>query len=355
MSGKIPDGSGMYDMAEGRNMQMKKSISIVALSTALLLPTVTAEASQPKAETGHHQIEVDAAAFKTLVYSQPLRWAGGQWTEKDLNQLIQRLLAFKGQGTVKPPAAGNKDTEKPDGEKPAPKPDTEKPEIEKPEPAPEIPETDKNETPETQQPEVEQPEVQQPDAEKPEVQQPDVEQPEVQKPDAEKPEAQQPDVPQPDTEQPEAEKPAPAPVQPQQPQQPETEKPSAGQTAGLSAVEQKVLDLTNAERSKAGLKPLAADAKLMDAAREKSADMRKNHYFSHTSPVLGSPFDRMKALGISYRSAAENIAMGQTSPEEVVKAWMESPGHRQNILTPGFTHIGIGYDPNGHYWTQQFI
>jgi len=127
------------------------------------------------------------------------------------------------------------------------------------------------------------------------------------------------------------------------------------QNDNISAIEQAVLNLTNAERQKAGLKPLQIDKKLMDSARQKSTDMATKNYFSHTSPTYGSPFDQMKANGITYRSAAENIAMGQRSAEEVVKAWMESPGHRQNILTPDFTHIGIGYDANGQYWTQQFI
>lgn len=127
------------------------------------------------------------------------------------------------------------------------------------------------------------------------------------------------------------------------------------QNDNISAIEKAVLDLTNVERQKAGLQPLQIDKNLMNSARQKSTDMARNNYFSHTSPTYGSPFDQMKANGISYRSAAENIAMGQRSAEEVVKAWMESPGHRQNILTPNFTHIGIGYDANGQYWTQQFI
>ncbi|WP_225229604.1 CAP domain-containing protein [Sporosarcina quadrami] len=127
------------------------------------------------------------------------------------------------------------------------------------------------------------------------------------------------------------------------------------QNQSISAVEQAVLNLTNAERQKAGLQPLQIDNKLMNSARQKSTDMATKNYFSHTSPTYGSPFDQMKANGISYKSAAENIAMGQRSAEEVVKGWMESPGHRQNILTPEFTHIGIGYDANGNYWTQQFI
>ena len=149
--------------------------------------------------------------------------------------------------------------------------------------------------------------------------------------------------------------PAQQPTQPNQPvEKPQTDKP-AQQTANVSATEQAVLDLTNAERTKAGLKPLQIDAALQKSAKQKSADMAANNYFSHTSPTYGSPFDQMKQNGVTYSSAAENIAMGQRSAQDVVTAWMNSAGHRQNILTPGFTHIGIGYDANGHYWTQQFI
>ncbi|MGE6488737.1 CAP domain-containing protein [Paenisporosarcina sp. NPDC076898] len=133
------------------------------------------------------------------------------------------------------------------------------------------------------------------------------------------------------------------------------EKPAAPASGNVSSIEQQVLTLTNQERAKAGLKALATDAALMDSARAKSADMSKNNYFSHTSPTMGSPFDQMKAKGIQYKAAAENIAMGQKSASEVVKGWMESPGHRANIMNGNFTHIGIGYVAQGNYWTQQFI
>lgn len=149
-------------------------------------------------------------------------------------------------------------------------------------------------------------------------------------------------------------KPQQTPNQPaEKPQTPE--QPGSAQQAGVSAEEQAVLDLTNKERAKAGLKPLQIDAQLQKSAKQKSADMAKNRYFSHTSPTYGSPFDQMKMNGVTYRSAAENIAMGQRSAQEVVTAWMNSAGHRENILTPSFTHIGIGHDKNGDYWTQQFI
>lgn len=126
-------------------------------------------------------------------------------------------------------------------------------------------------------------------------------------------------------------------------------------TSDVNAFEQEVVKLTNAERTKAGLAPFKTDAQLMAAAREKSQDMQSKNYFSHTSPTFGSPFDRMKALGITYKSAGENIAQGQRTPQEVVQGWMNSPGHRANILNEKFTHIGVGYVKSGNYWTQQFI
>ena len=149
--------------------------------------------------------------------------------------------------------------------------------------------------------------------------------------------------------------PTPAPTQTAKPA--ETQQPAAtpAADASISSIEQQVLTLTNQERAKEGLKPLATDSALMDSARAKSSDMSNNNYFSHTSPTLGSPFDQMKAKGIQYKAAAENIAMGQRTAAEVVKGWMESPGHRANIMNGNFTHIGIGYVAQGHYWTQQFI
>lgn len=126
-------------------------------------------------------------------------------------------------------------------------------------------------------------------------------------------------------------------------------------TSTLSAYEQKVVDLTNQERAKNGLAALKVDAALSKMAREKSRDMSANGYFSHTSPTYGSPFDMMKQYGITYRAAGENIAMGQRSHEEVVNAWMNSEGHRKNILNPNFTHIGVGHIAQGNYWTQEFI
>ena len=123
----------------------------------------------------------------------------------------------------------------------------------------------------------------------------------------------------------------------------------------LSAFEQQVVKLTNAERAKQGLAALKVDKELSKVARIKSQDMKDNNYFDHNSPTYGSPFDMMKKFGISYSSAGENIAQGQQTPEEVVQAWMNSQGHRENIMNSSFTHIGVGYVESGNYWTQQFI
>ena len=123
----------------------------------------------------------------------------------------------------------------------------------------------------------------------------------------------------------------------------------------VSSFETEVIRLVNVERAKNGLSPLTHDWELSRVARYKSMDMKENNYFSHTSPTFGSPFDMMKSFGISYRSAGENIAKGQTTPQKVVNSWMNSQGHRANILNKSYTHIGVGYVKSGNYWTQMFI
>lgn len=125
--------------------------------------------------------------------------------------------------------------------------------------------------------------------------------------------------------------------------------------ASVHAYEMQVVVLVNAQRAKYGLSPLAISEDLCVKARMKSQDMADHNYFSHTSPTYGSPFDMMKTLGISYRSAGENIAMGYATPEAVVTAWMNSQGHRENILSDKYTTLGVGYVAGGNYWTQWFI
>lgn len=125
-----------------------------------------------------------------------------------------------------------------------------------------------------------------------------------------------------------------------------------------TGVEEQVVQLVNQERAKYGLKPLKSNWELARVARYKSQDMINKRYFDHNSPTYGSPFDMMKSFGITYRTAGENIAAGQKTPQEVVTAWMNSEGHRKNILSANFTEIGVGYAQGGsygHYWTQMFI
>lgn len=130
---------------------------------------------------------------------------------------------------------------------------------------------------------------------------------------------------------------------------------STKENVQVSSDIQQVVDLVNSERAKAGLKALQIDTKLTQSAQAKSQDMKNKNYFSHTSPTYGSPFDQMKSLGITYKSAGENIAMGQRTAAEVMDAWMKSPGHKANIMNPAYTHIGVGLSDSGYYWTQQFI
>ncbi|MCA0987666.1 CAP domain-containing protein [Guptibacillus algicola] len=127
------------------------------------------------------------------------------------------------------------------------------------------------------------------------------------------------------------------------------------QENGLSQFEQEVVNLTNAEREKAGLPALKVDTELSKVAEAKSEDMKANNYFAHNSPTYGSPFEMMDQFGVEYRTAGENIAKGQQTPEAVVNAWMNSEGHRKNIMNESFTHIGVGHVEEGNIWTQQFI
>ena len=119
--------------------------------------------------------------------------------------------------------------------------------------------------------------------------------------------------------------------------------------------ESEVIRLVNQHRAQNGLKPLTANWELSRIARYKSEDMANQGYFSHTSPTYGTPFQMIRSFGLSYRSAGENIAYGQRTPAAVVDAWMNSSGHRANILSASYTQIGVGYCASGHYWTQMFI
>lgn len=133
---------------------------------------------------------------------------------------------------------------------------------------------------------------------------------------------------------------------------------SASAASAYSDFQNQVVQLVDQQRAANGLGTLSVDSALTKTATLKSQDMAKLGYFDHTSPTYGSPFDMMKQFGITYRTAGENIAMGQTTPQQVMNDWMNSPGHRANILNSSFTKIGVGIARNSagrYYWTQQFI
>ncbi|PWM45325.1 MAG: hypothetical protein DBX47_04620 [Clostridiales bacterium] len=123
----------------------------------------------------------------------------------------------------------------------------------------------------------------------------------------------------------------------------------------ITSYEQQVIDLVNQIRVQNGLAKFTTNWQLSRVARYKSQDMHDKNYFSHTSPTYGSPFDMIKNFNISYKTAGENIAKGYTTPKSVVDGWMNSSGHRANILNSSFKQIGVGYVKDGNYWTQMFI
>jgi uncharacterized YkwD family protein/spore coat assembly protein SafA len=128
--------------------------------------------------------------------------------------------------------------------------------------------------------------------------------------------------------------------------------------SSVKASEDEVARLVNVERAKNGLPALTINWQLSRVARYKSQDMINKNYFSHTSPTYGSPFKMMESFGIRFSSAGENIAYGQRTPAEVMNSWMNSPGHRANILSPSYTQIGVGLAKTSSgvsYWTQMFI
>lgn len=131
-----------------------------------------------------------------------------------------------------------------------------------------------------------------------------------------------------------------------------------GTSNDLRALESEVIRLVNVERNKVGRSPLTTNNQVINVARLKSQDFIDNNYFSHNSPTYGTPFNMLKTFGISFTAAAENIASGQRTAAEVMKSWMSSSGHRENILSPTYNQIGVGVarDNNGNiYWTQMFI
>ena len=129
------------------------------------------------------------------------------------------------------------------------------------------------------------------------------------------------------------------------------------QTTSMSNDEKEVFNLINAQRTKNGLKTLEVNNEVQRIAKIKAQDMVDNNYFSHNSPTYGSPFDMLNSFKISYKSAAENIA-GNSSNSGAVNSWMNSSGHKANILNSNYTHTGIGVVSSSKYgkiFVQMFI
>ena len=112
--------------------------------------------------------------------------------------------------------------------------------------------------------------------------------------------------------------------------------------------------MVNWERASAGCGPLTLDSRLSAAAYAHSRDMADNNYFSHTGRNGSQPWDRARAAGYDGSSYGENIAAGYASAETVMNGWMNSSGHRANILRCGYEHMGLGFEASGNHWTQLF-
>nr|WP_309227111.1 CAP domain-containing protein [Micromonospora thermarum] len=153
-------------------------------------------------------------------------------------------------------------------------------------------------------------------------------------------------------------KPTPAPSRTTAPSRRSPERstaPSSSTGSGVSAQAREVVNLANAERAKAGCGALSIDDKLMTAAQRHSQDQADHQNMSHTGSDGSDPGDRIDRVGYEWRTYGENVAWNQKTPAAVMDAWMNSPGHRANILNCAFTEIGVGIaSSNGPYWTQVF-
>ena len=128
-------------------------------------------------------------------------------------------------------------------------------------------------------------------------------------------------------------------------------------TYKATSEEEELLKLINEQRAAYGLPSLKFDAELQKVAKIKAQDLVANNYFAHNSPTYGSPFDMMKSFGITYKTAGENLA-GNSSLKGAVNAWMNSTGHRENILSNGYNYTGIGVVDSpvyGKIMVQMFI
>ena len=126
---------------------------------------------------------------------------------------------------------------------------------------------------------------------------------------------------------------------------------------GANSIAYDTIPLVNSQRINANVPTLEEDPELTRIAQIKAEDMVDNNYFDHVSPIFGEPWEMAIELGYPTNQVGENIASGYRTAEEVITAWMESPGHKENILRPSYTHIGVGYaeDEDGFpYWVHLF-
>ncbi|MFD7785199.1 CAP domain-containing protein [Streptomyces nojiriensis] len=146
-------------------------------------------------------------------------------------------------------------------------------------------------------------------------------------------------------------KPAKPPVATEKPQAPQPSKPAAPPASGDVA---QVLALVNQERAAAGCQAVSLNAKLTKAAQDHSADMASHSNMSHTGSDGSDPGARITRAGYTWSTYGENVAYGYSTPAKVMEGWMNSQGHRENILNCSFKEIGIGLAQPGYYWTQDF-
>ena len=303
---------------------MKKTLFATAMITSLAacsVPVTSTAADVTISEEGSGYIVIE-----------------GQDCE-DLQEILDYIFTNLGNGSIIcPDIPSNPDTpEQPDTQEPntPEQPDTQEPTT------PEQPDTQEPTTPE-------QPDTQEPTTpEQPDTQEPTApEQPDTQEPTTpEQPDTQKPNIPeQPDTQEPNI------------PEQPDTQEPDNGDSENaVHPYIRQILNLVNSERAKAGLPALKLDAGITAAANVRAKEIKQS--FSHTRPNGSSFSTALKEQGVSFIGSGENIAWGQTSPEQVMNGWMNSDGHRANILNKNFKNIGIGYyqDANGrNYWVQLF-
>lgn len=142
----------------------------------------------------------------------------------------------------------------------------------------------------------------------------------------------------------------PRPVQTATTTAPSTPQPAATASGAVA----RVVELVNAERAKVGCSPVQLNSTLSKAAQDHSADMAAHNTMSHTGSDGSDPGSRITAAGYQWSAYGENVAYGYSTPEQVMAGWMDSPGHRENILNCSFKEIGVGLAQPGSYWTQDF-